>query len=251
MATGDKPHEYYRGAREERSNLDLIRESFSDPVFEMFTTLGVFNFKDQPDGGFEILADAYDFNASKSPKNRVAMDSYSQAVYDAQDISGDQSYRFNVSGIVSPKTVNDLINPQPGEVEISFGEEPDSLIDARPKPRPETPQPDGTVLTGTPASSIDSMLEDRPEPEPDIPAPTLDSVARPEIDAETGKLDFKVNLLSQQELEAALDPAKPIPARDDVETRQLEDIPEPAPRPMPRPDTEEEVEAATPIGRTT
>ena len=99
MATGDKPHEYYRGAREERSNLDLIRESFSDPVFEMFTTLGVFNFKDQPDGGFEILADAYDFNASKSPKNSVAMDSYSQAVYDAQDI-GDQSYRFNVSGIV-------------------------------------------------------------------------------------------------------------------------------------------------------
>ena len=52
------------GARENKPH--LIRESF-DPVFEMFTTLGVFILR-STDGGFEILADAYDFNASKSQK---------------------------------------------------------------------------------------------------------------------------------------------------------------------------------------
>ena len=100
MKDGTRPENFYRGGRLEQSDIDLYVKSATDPVFEMFTLVGAFNFKDTADGGFSIK-DAYNFNASKSPKSRVAMDAYSERVYDAQDI--DQTFTFNIAGTVPPK----------------------------------------------------------------------------------------------------------------------------------------------------
>lgn len=100
MKDGNRPENFYRGQRLKQSDIDLYVKSASDPVFEMFTLVGGFNFKDTSGGGFSIK-DAYNFDASKSPKNRVATDAYSARVFDAQDV--DQSFTFNIAGIVPPK----------------------------------------------------------------------------------------------------------------------------------------------------
>ena len=100
MKDGNRPENFYRGQRLQQSDIDLYVKSASDPVFEMFTLVGGFNFKDTPDGGFSIK-DAYNFDASKSPRNREATDAYSARVFAAQDV--DQSFTFNIAGIVPPK----------------------------------------------------------------------------------------------------------------------------------------------------
>ena len=102
MENGERPANFYKGKRKDRSLIDLAIESFKDPVFEMFTTLGVFNFEALPDGGFRISDDPYDFAKGKSrPKDRKnPKDEYSKLVYRGQDISEDQRYKFNVSGTI-------------------------------------------------------------------------------------------------------------------------------------------------------
>ena len=101
MASGERPEKFYSGKRSARNYFDLYVESATDPVFEMFTSVGGFRFQDSPDGGFVIPNDPYDFDRSKSPKSRKAKDDYSKAVYAAQDI--DQTYRFSLSGTIPPK----------------------------------------------------------------------------------------------------------------------------------------------------
>lgn len=101
MASGERPENFYRGKRAERDFWELYTESATDPVLEMFTSVGGFRFQDSPDGGFIIPNDPYDFDRSKSPKSRKAKDDYSQAVYDAQDIK--QTYKFSLSGTIPPK----------------------------------------------------------------------------------------------------------------------------------------------------
>ena len=100
MKSGERPEQFYKAKRSERSMMDLIKESFTDPVFEMFTTTGVFNFKKLSNDSFEILPDTYDFDKSKSGgKNRKeAIDSYGSLTQNAQDMSEKQTYHFNVKG---------------------------------------------------------------------------------------------------------------------------------------------------------
>jgi len=66
MKNGERPANFYKGKREDRSLIDLAIASFRDPVFEMFTTLGVFEFEALPDGEFRISDDPYDFAKGKS-----------------------------------------------------------------------------------------------------------------------------------------------------------------------------------------
>ena len=101
MASGERPENFYKGKRSERDYWELYTESATDPVLEMFTTVGGFVFEDSADGGFVIPNDPYDFDRSKSPKDRKAKDDYSKAVYSAQDIP--QTYRFSLSGAIPPK----------------------------------------------------------------------------------------------------------------------------------------------------
>ena len=51
----------YRGKRSAR-NYFVLLESATDPVFEMFTSVGGFRFQDSPDSGFVIPNDPYDFD---------------------------------------------------------------------------------------------------------------------------------------------------------------------------------------------
>jgi hypothetical protein len=104
MASGERPENFYKGMREKRGDLDLVFESMTDPVLEMFTSVGGFVFEDSPDGGFIIPNDPYDFDRAKSPKSRKAKDDYSKAVYGAQDLP--QTYRFSLSGTIPPKGGN-------------------------------------------------------------------------------------------------------------------------------------------------
>lgn len=98
MASGDRPDNFYRAKREDRSLLDLVKESAKDPVFEMFTTTGVFNFEANEDGSYTILPDKYDFNKSKSggKDRKEAKDKYGALTHAAQDLA--QSYTFSVKG---------------------------------------------------------------------------------------------------------------------------------------------------------
>jgi LysM repeat protein len=100
MKSGERPEQFYKAKRSERSMMDLVKESFTDPVFEMFTTTGVFNFKKLSNGSFEILPDTYDFDKSKSggKDRKEAMDSYGSLTQNAQDMSEKQTYHFNVKG---------------------------------------------------------------------------------------------------------------------------------------------------------
>ena len=100
MKSGERPEQFYKAKRSKRSMMDLVKESFTDPVFEMFTTTGVFNFKKLSNGSFEILPDTYDFDKSKSggKDRKEAMDSYGSLTQNAQDMSEKQTYHFNVKG---------------------------------------------------------------------------------------------------------------------------------------------------------
>ena len=102
MANGKKVEDFYKGARAERDILDLVVESFTDPVFEMFTTTGVFNFEPLENNKFRIKPDKYDFDKSKSTKKQREnpQDSYSKLVFASQDISDSQTYNFFIKGVI-------------------------------------------------------------------------------------------------------------------------------------------------------
>ena len=102
MADGQIVDQYYKKNREEANLYNLAKASFQDPVFEMFTTLGVFNFKDLEDGRTEILPDHYGFSKKKSGgANRPkATDTYGKLTHLGQDISENQTYNFNVFGTI-------------------------------------------------------------------------------------------------------------------------------------------------------
>lgn len=101
MANGERPENFYKGERQKQSYLDLYVASATDPVFEMFTLIGGFGFKNNHDGGFSIN-DHYGFDKKKSVASRrnKPMDVYSEMVYDAQDV--EQTYDFYVKGSVPP-----------------------------------------------------------------------------------------------------------------------------------------------------
>ena len=130
MKSGERPEDFWRGAREERNLWDLYVESATDPVLEMFTSVGGFRFKDLPNGGFDIPNDPYDFDRSKSAKDRKApKDAYSKAVYDAQDI--DQTYKFSLSGTIPPKGGTLLDTTYVGKVaQAAYDTAADSLFEA-------------------------------------------------------------------------------------------------------------------------
>jgi len=102
MANGKKVIEFYKGARADRNIIDLLKESFTDPVFEMFTTTGVFKFEQLNNGKFKIIDDLYDFDKSKSRKEdrENPRDTYAKLVYSSQDISENQKYNFYVKGTI-------------------------------------------------------------------------------------------------------------------------------------------------------
>ena len=108
-----RPWDFYKGKfaptgqrRKEQSNFDLVAQSFTDPVFEAFTTTGEFYFKNNPDGGFDIVSDEglptgdpYGFDPTKSPSRSPDPDAYAKAVYEAHDIeAAGAPFRFNVFG---------------------------------------------------------------------------------------------------------------------------------------------------------
>ena len=104
MADGQSVNDFYRQKRADTNVYDLAKASFTDPVFEMFTSLGAFNFKETPDGQFEILPDRYDFDKSKSTARGRAnpKDDYSKLTYLGQDISEDEdAYGFNFKGRIN------------------------------------------------------------------------------------------------------------------------------------------------------
>ena len=101
MKDGTRPENFYSGKRQEQSDLDLYVKSATDPVFEMFTLVGGFTFKDNEDGGFAI-DDHYGFDKSKSIESKRAnpMDAYAERVYEAQDVN--QTYNFSIKGNIPP-----------------------------------------------------------------------------------------------------------------------------------------------------
>ena len=104
MADGQVVDDFYRQKRSETNIFDLAKASFTDPVFEMFTSLGAFNFREMPSGEFEVLPDRYDFDKSKSTARGRAnpKDDYSKLTYLGQDISEDEdAYGFNFKGRIN------------------------------------------------------------------------------------------------------------------------------------------------------
>lgn len=102
MKDGTRPENFYKGERLDQDYLDLYTTSATDPVFEMFTLVGAFNFKDTADGGFSIK-DAYNFNKAKSLESARAnpKDAHAKLTFAAQDV--DQTFTFNIAGTVPPK----------------------------------------------------------------------------------------------------------------------------------------------------
>jgi len=102
MKSGELPADYYKQKRESRNVFELAYESFTDPSFEMFTTVGAFNFKKLKGGQYEILPDKYDFSKAKSggASRGKAKDSYGMLTHFGQDISEDENYSFNVAGVI-------------------------------------------------------------------------------------------------------------------------------------------------------
>ena len=102
MKDGTPPAEFYKGKREDQDLVDLALTSMVDPSFEMFTTIGAFNFKDLGDGKYQVLPDKYDFDSAKSDRTKDAKDKYGELVHAAQDVSDDPEKRFtfNISGVL-------------------------------------------------------------------------------------------------------------------------------------------------------
>jgi LysM repeat protein len=103
MADGQSVNDFYRQKRQDANLVDLAKASFTDPVFEMFTSLGAFNFKPTEEGKFEILPDRYDFDKSKSKAEQRLnpKDDYAKLTYLGQDISEDpDAYGFNFKGTI-------------------------------------------------------------------------------------------------------------------------------------------------------
>ena len=100
MASGERPEQFWKAKRKARDLFGLYLESSTDPVIEMFTSVGGFKFKNRDDGGFEIPNDPYDFDGSKSRKDRPVKDVFSTMVYMGQDVSG--TYGFSLKGVIDP-----------------------------------------------------------------------------------------------------------------------------------------------------
>ena len=103
MADGQSVNDFYRQKRQDANIIDLAKASFTDPVFEMFTSLGAFNFRPTEEGKFEILPDRYDFDKSKSKAEERLnpKDDYAKLTYLGQDISEDpDAYGFNFKGTI-------------------------------------------------------------------------------------------------------------------------------------------------------
>jgi len=102
MLDGQVVADFYKKQREDTNYFQLAKASFQDPVFEMFTTLGAFNFKDLGEGRSEILPDRYDFSKAKSggKARGEAKDAYGALTYLGQDVSENQTFDFNIRGIV-------------------------------------------------------------------------------------------------------------------------------------------------------
>ena len=101
MADGQSVRDFYDQKRSDADLVNLARASFSDPVFEMFTSLGAFNFSKDDAGNFEVLPDRYDFDKAKSTASDRAnpKDDYARLTYLGQDISEDEdAYGFNFKG---------------------------------------------------------------------------------------------------------------------------------------------------------
>ena len=104
MADGQAVKDFYNQKRQDTNLVDLAKASFTDPVFEMFTSLGAFNFTKDSDGNYEVLPDRYDFDKSKSTAQDRAnpKDDYSKLTYLGQDISEDENaYGFNFKGRIN------------------------------------------------------------------------------------------------------------------------------------------------------
>jgi LysM repeat protein len=104
MADGQAVNDFYNQKRQDTNLVDLAKASFTDPVFEMFTSLGAFNFTKDSGGNYEVLPDRYDFNKSKSTAQDRAnpKDDYSKLTYLGQDISEDENaYGFNFKGRIN------------------------------------------------------------------------------------------------------------------------------------------------------
>ena len=104
MADGQAVNDFYNQKRRDTNLVDLAKASFTDPVFEMFTSLGAFNFTKDSDGNYEVLPDRYDFDKSKSTAQDRAnpKDDYSKLTYLGQDISEDEdAYGFNFKGRIN------------------------------------------------------------------------------------------------------------------------------------------------------
>jgi LysM repeat protein len=104
MADGQAVNDFYNQKRKDTDLIDLAKASFTDPVFEMFTSLGAFNFTKDSKGNFEVLPDKYDFDKSKSTAEDRAKpkDDYSRLTYLGQDISENKdAYGFNFKGRIN------------------------------------------------------------------------------------------------------------------------------------------------------
>ena len=116
LADGTKFSDYYKGKRDEEEGFAKVAgRSLTDPVFQMATTLGVFNFKDLPNGGFEIPEDTYDFDRAKSGganRPKEAKDIYAKSVYLGQDVGGKYGFRF--TGKIHPEgaSFQDIVNTE-------------------------------------------------------------------------------------------------------------------------------------------
>jgi len=101
LADGMSPATHRKSGRlKKESSAVMLRRSLADPVYAMYTLLGVFNFKNTNDGGFTVN-DKYDFDASKTKKGYKPTDDFGKAVVKGQDITKNETLSFNVSGSIS------------------------------------------------------------------------------------------------------------------------------------------------------
>ena len=110
LADGMSPAKHRKSGRlSEETTAVMARRSFEDPVYAMYTLLGVFNFKETEDGGFTI-DDEYNFDRSKTRKDYKPTDKFGEAIVKGQEISENETLSFNVSGTILPKGVSPLTN---------------------------------------------------------------------------------------------------------------------------------------------
>jgi len=104
MKGGETVNNFYRQKRESNGLYELAKASFTDPVFEMFTTVGVFSFNKEGER-YTILPDKYDFDKNKNKggvDNRAPpRDMYARLTHLGQNISGENpDFSFNIYGVI-------------------------------------------------------------------------------------------------------------------------------------------------------